>query len=137
MKKYVVNVGLILLFFLMIISGCQEKSLDDGTKDQFDNRFIGIWQNIEAYSDIEIWTFYINGTVKTMITQEFEGDILTSTSWFNYKTEEDVLCISSIDVLPGSPNYYLECFDFIFSDDTNRLELSFNEITFMIFTKIS
>ena len=137
MKKYVVSVGLVLLFVVIGLSGCQEKTGENGAVNQFDSRFIGVWQNIETYSDIETWTFFLNSTVKTIIIQEFEGETLTTTSWFNCKVESDTLCISSLDDSPGSPSYYLECFGFVFSDDTNRLELSFNGMTFMIFSKIS
>lgn len=137
MKKRVVGVGLVLLLVVIGLSGCQEKTSDDGTKNQFDSRFIGVWQNVEASPDNETWTFYINGTINDVITQEFEGEPLTSTSWFNCEVNASNLCLSSIDVLPGSPSYYSECFGYNFSDDNNDLTLSFEGTTFMIFTKVS
>jgi hypothetical protein len=137
MKKRVVSVGLVLLLVVIGLSGCQEKTGDSETKKQFDSRFIGEWQNVETSPDNETWTFYINSTVKDVRTQEFEGEPLTSTSWFNCEVNADDLCLSSIDELPDSPSYYSECFGYVFSDDTGRLTLSFNGLTFMIFTKIS
>ena len=133
MKKSVVIVGLILIMSAVFISGCLDKT-NDGTENQVDSSiFLGAWQNIDAYPDDQTWTFYINGTIKEITTEEFEGKNITSVYWYNYEVSEDELCIKLIDTLPSQP----DCFEYVFSDNNTRFILIFREFTIKTFTKIS
>ena len=131
MKKLVVFIELVLLIIVMGFSGCQDKTEINEMKNQIDSEFFGKWQNVDTSLDTETWTFYKNSTVKDVTSREFEGELLISTSWFNYIVNESNLCLSSID----SSSYYSECFNYKFSN--NNLTLSFDGIPFIIFTKIS
>jgi len=136
MKRCVVGVFLTMVLVIVILSGCQEKTRDDGTQTPINSGFIGSWQNVGTSPDNETWTFYPNGTVKYSVIQVFEGNIINSTSWFNYEVKTDNLCLSSIEVSPESPSSYSECYGYAFSDNDSHLTLTFNGTTAFVLAKI-
>jgi len=133
MKTY----GLIISVMLLLVvglSGCQEKT-DNGENQQLvDTRFIASWTNVEVSPDVEIWTFYTNGTVNNRMTQNMDGDLINSTYWYNFTVNADQVCFPSTDVVPGSPD---TCYTYSFSENMSRLMLSSNGIIIMDFMKIS
>lgn len=137
MKRCIVGVFLTLMLVIVILGGCQEKTGDNGTQTTTDSRFIGSWQNIDTSPDNETWTFSTNGSVKTVITQQLEGEPFTSTSWFKVNVNGSNLCLSSTDVSPESPSYYSECYGYDFSENESILSLSFDGTSFMVLSKMS
>jgi hypothetical protein len=130
MKKKVGPFAAILLLMIFGLSGCTENLLGPTSK------FIGTWRVMGDSDENETWIFYSNGTVKNLQTQEMDGDTFTSISWYIYEIQDKNLCFSSNDVLPGSPSYYFECFEYEFSDDSDILALIFDGITIMRLEKI-
>jgi hypothetical protein len=132
MKKYCLIVG-VTLVLVVGLSGCQEKNGTGGNHQAIDSRFIANWNNT-ASPDVEIWTFYANGTVCKRATQNVDGDLFNSTSWYNFTVGTEQLCFSSTDVAPGSPDI---CYTYSFSENLNRFMLSSNGVVIMDFVKIS
>jgi hypothetical protein len=129
-KKTLISM-IVLSFLIFELSGCMENTSNPTVK------FYGSWKTVGSFSNNETWTFYSNGTVKNVQNQVLDEVPITSIVWFNYTVNDDDLCFSSIDVSPGSPSYYSECFGYQFSDTANRVTLSFNGTTAMIFAKVS
>jgi hypothetical protein len=136
MKRCMVGVFLTLLLVVVYLSGCQEKTGDDRMQTPINSGFIGSWQNVDMSPDNETWTFYTNGTVKYSVIQVFEGNIINSTSWFNYEVKTDTLCLSSIEVSPESPSSYSECYGYAFSDNDGSLTLTFNGTIAFVLAKM-
>ena len=127
MKTYGLIISVTLLLIVVGLSGCQEKT-DNGKNQQMtDTRFIASWNNV-ASPDVEIWTFYTNGTVNNRMTQNMDGDLINSTAWYNFTVNADQVCFSSTDVVPGSPD---TCYTYSFSENLSRLMLSSNGIIIM------
>jgi len=126
-----------LLLISVCLSGCYEKNNDDGTQqDNTNNKFIGDWESFRSSSDYEIWSFYTNGSAKNILTQDFEGQPMTTISWFDYTKDNTSVCFSTKNESPGSPNYISLCFTYSFSDNTTHLTLSSNSIVIIDLVKI-
>ena len=129
---------IILLLIGVCLSGCYEKSTEDGNQQHIaDNIFIGDWEMVRSVTDFEIWSFYTNGSAKNIITQDFENQSMTSISWYDYTRDNTTVCFSSKNQTVGSPNYISICFSYSFSDDTTRLILSSNNIVIIDLVKIT
>ncbi len=130
MNKKMLMLGMIILLLTVGLSGCIDNYSNNGK-----NNFVGTWELLET-SDSDIWTFYSNNTVKNIQIQDFEGETLTSTSWFDYEISENKLHLMSHDISQDSPSYYSEYFDYEFSDNNSLLTLSVGGTTALILSKI-
>jgi hypothetical protein len=117
--------------FLLIsvcLSGCNETNNNNGNQQQntnnTDTKFIGDWEMFISSSDYKIWSFYTNKTAKNIVTENDEGQSITTTLWYNYTIENTIICFSTINEPLGSPNYISLCFSYSFSDNSTHLVLS-------------
>jgi len=136
MKNYGLIISVTLLLIVVGLSGCQEKT-GNGGNQQIDSRFIASWTNVEFSPDVEIWTFYTNGSTMSYSSRNFEGGFINLTTWYNFTVDSDQLCLFSKDVAPSSPLYLSICFSYSFSENLNRLMLSDEGTIIMDFNKIS
>ena len=138
MKDFRLIFCITLLLIAVCLSGCQEKSHNDGDQQEnIDNKFMGNWEIVSSSTDYETWSFYINKTAKNILTQDIEGQTITTESWFDCTIDNISLCISTKNQSPGSPNYISMCFSYSFSDNATHLALSSNSIVIMDLVKIS
>ena len=138
MKNFKLIFCIILLLICVCLSGCNTKSNNNGNQQHnTDNIFFGDWESYRSPSDYEIWSFYTNGSAKNILTEAFEGQPMTTISWFNYTINDPNVCFSTINQSQGSPNYISMCFSYSFSENTTRLTLSSNNIVIMDLVKIS
>ena len=141
MKHYKLIFCITFLLISVFFSGCNEQSNKDGNQqhntNNSDTAFIGDWEIFRSSSDYELWSFYTNKTAKNIITQDVEGQIITTTLWYNYTIENTSICFSTVNQPPGSPNYISLCFSYSFSDNSTRLILSSNNIIILELEKIT
>jgi hypothetical protein len=130
MKKSDICIIIIVLLLVSGYSGCIKNNVDLTTK------FIGSWSNSMISSGNEVWTFFVNGTMKNVQMQVEDGVEMTSISWFSYNVSNELLCLSSKDVSPDSYEYYSECFGYSFSNNDSSLTLTFEGTAFMEFIRI-
>jgi hypothetical protein len=127
-----------LLLISVCLSGCSEKSSNDGNQQHnTDNEFIGDWEIVSSSSDYETWSFYTNRSAKNILTQDIEGQLITTISWYDYTKDNTSVCISTKNQSPDSPNYISMCFSYSFSGNATHLALSSNDIVIMELVKIS
>jgi len=134
-KQCLIGVLLAIILVIVIVSGCQETTRDDGVYSFINSGFIGSWQNIDTSLDHETWMFSTNGTVQYSVTLVVEGNTISSPSWFNYEVKTDTLCLSPIEVLPESSSSYGECYGYIFSDNVSRFILPFHGTIVFVLVK--
>jgi len=138
MKDYRLILGVTVLLLVVGLSGCQEKSNENGNQQHnTDNKFIGDWEIVSSSPDYETWSFYANGSAKNIQDQEFEGQSMTTIWWFDYTKDNTSVCLSTKNQSSDSSNYSSECFSYSFSENTTRLSLSSNGIVIMDLVKIS
>jgi len=127
-----------LLLMSVCLSGCQEKSSNNGNQQHTtENTFIGDWYDISSSPDNDSWSFYMNKTAKDLLTQDIDGQSTTTISWYDYTNDNTTLCFSPINQSVGSSSYFSECFSYSFSDNTTHLAFSSNGIVIMDMRKIS
>ena len=156
MKDYRLILGVCVLLLIVCLSGCQEKSNDDGNQTQnnddgsqqhnnddgdqqpnTDNEFIGDWEIVSSSPDYETWSFYVNGSAKNIqTTEEDNGQPYTTIAWFEYTNDTTSICLSTINQSPGSSNYTSVCFSYSFSQNSTRLTLSSSGIVIMDLMKM-
>jgi hypothetical protein len=132
-------IGVIILLLIIILSGCQEKSSDNGntsqgnptnnTNSSNNSKFIGDWKSVGSYPDYETWSYYTNGTAKNLLIQQIDNQPLTTISWFNYTINNATICLSS----EGQS----ECLKYNFTNNTTHLTLSFNDVIVQDLVKIT
>ncbi|VVB62045.1 Uncharacterised protein [uncultured archaeon] len=128
---------IVILLIVVCLSGCQKNSDNDGDQHNTDNKFIGDWEIVNSSPDYETWSFYTNGSAKNILTQELEGQSMTTIAWFDYTKDNSNVCFSPKNESVGSSNYFSECFVYNFFDNTTRLTLSSNDIIIMNLVRIS
>ena len=156
MKDYRLILGVCVLLLIACLSGCQEKSNNDGNQTQnnddgsqqhnnddgdqqqnTDNEFIGDWEIVSSSPDYETWSFYTNESAKNIqTTEEDDGQPLTTIAWFEYTNDTTSVCFSPQNLSADSPNYFSECFLYSFSQNSTRLTLSSNGIVIMDLMKM-
>jgi len=130
MKKSDICIIIIVLFLISGYSGCIKNNVDLTTK------FIGSWSNSDNSSGHEVWTFFVNGTMKNVQIQVEDGEEMTSISWFSYNISNSSLCLFSKDISSDSYEYYSECFGYSFSSNDSIFTLTFEGTAFMEFIRI-
>jgi len=122
--------GTAILFLAILFCGCTENPFD-GEK----NKFIGTWRTVETSLDSEIWTFYSNGTIKTVSSylEEGEEEPSISISWSNYEIDDYKLCFTQAGEYGDNPPM---CFDYEFSNGNNSLTLSYKAVVALVLSKV-
>ena len=130
MKRQVLVIGIAVILLSILFNGCMENSVDSKK-----NIIIGTWETVEDSLDNETWTFYSNGTAKTVSTYleggEEEPYILVS--WSNYEIDDDKLCFAQLDEYSNDPPV---CFDYEFSNDNNSLTMFFEGVVSLALSKL-
>ncbi len=108
------------------LCGCQEKKEDENTQEPTDNKFIGRWKRIDTV-DYETWTYYTNESVENIIIQNLDGLNDTSIVWFTYTVDSDNICTYLEDISI--------CYTYIFSENSTRLSLYYEDIEAMVLIK--
>lgn len=149
-------IATILLIFFICFSGCQEQTNQNGTHQNNNttgnqtgnttngnqqhnttqNKFLGNWGVIDVAPNNETWVFYANLTAKNILTQIFDGEPSTSTSWFDYTNDTTTLCFST-NASPDTSDYFSICYTYLFSQNATRLTLSSNGIIIIDLVKLS
>ena len=155
MKKKAMIVLVTILLLFATLSGCEEKNNGNGNHttnttngnhtgntingdsqhNTSENPFLGSWEVIGTSPSYETWTFYANYSTKNYLVQEFEDEMLTSISWFEYIYDETTLCFTT-NASPDAPDYFSIRYSYLFSENATRLTLSHNNIVIIDLTKI-
>jgi len=121
-KKSIVIIGIAFALFAIVLSGCNEQSLDKEST----SKFIGTWKVSERN---ETWTFYENKTVE--IIYGMNGKF--STKIYNWNETNDELCTS----LPLVNNSITRCGIYEFNNSSSSFIWTTTEPqTTLIFVKI-
>lgn len=136
MQKSPLLIGLVILLVGACLSGCNENKNNENQHQDLTTRFLGDWEFVRSEIDFEIWSFYTNGTTRDNITQDEDGQIITSEVWYDYSIDNTSICFSTINESVDSPNYISMCFTYNFLDNATRLKLSSNNIVIMDLKKI-
>jgi len=116
MKKQILIVGIIVLLVAVGLSGCNEQKPIINMEDD-SAKLIGTWEleingTSVAYTN---WTFYSNGSLKTIRVETYKMPPSQTISWMNYSITNSQLCTEYEEY---GTNYTYE-----FSENGNKLEL--------------
>ena len=140
MKNHVIIIGVIVLLLMIFLSGCQEKINDNrnpsngnqtnnSNHSSNNNKFIGNWKIVESSPDYETWSFYTNGSVQSLLTQQEDNQPITTIFWYDYTIiDNTTVCLlghPSADV-SGTPSP--QFLTYSFSNNNTRLTWSLNGI---------
>ena len=135
MNKNSVIITLVIMLVCIFLTGCQEHGNQNGDQQYPENIFIGTWEIINSAFYYETWTFHANSTAKNFLIQEYEGEKINATYWFNYTTDNTTLCFST-NGSPDSSSYFSICYSYLFSENATRLAFLYNDIVIMNLMKL-
>jgi hypothetical protein len=134
MKQQWVILSAIVLLFSICLSGCQESNNQNGNQPETaKKKIIGDWSVVTAGLEEETYSFYENNTAKDVFNQLFEGQPITTISWYDYTIDNTTLCLLTKNL--SADNISL-CYSYVFSENATRLTLSFNNVEVMDLVKI-
>jgi hypothetical protein len=137
MEKSLLFIGLVILSIGVCLSGCNERKNNENQPQDLTAKFLGDWEFVRSEIDYEIWSFCTNGSARDNITQDEDGQSITSEVWYDYSIDNTSICFSTKNESVDSPNYISICFTYNFSENATRLTLSSNNIVIMDLEKIT